>query len=62
MDNAAADPKRRTESIHVCLTLDRLKEKLLELGYELSRSALYTRYEFLFCIEILFPDYYQETR
>lgn len=40
---AAADPRRRTETLHVCLTLDELKKRVEGMGYSISRSALYTR-------------------
>lgn len=33
-----ADPKRRTEIVHCVRTLNDLHDKLLELGFNLSRS------------------------
>lgn len=40
---AGADERRRTEVIRSCTSLDDLTQKLRSLGYEISRSATYTR-------------------
>ena len=37
---AGADPRRRTENLNACLTLDNLQDCLMKDGYELSRCAL----------------------
>ena len=40
---SAADPRRRTEVIRSCKTLDDLTIKLNEIGFNLSRSSVYLR-------------------
>jgi hypothetical protein len=39
----AADGNRRTQTIRPCLTLDDLREKIKERGYDIKRSTLYYR-------------------
>lgn len=41
--NSSADERRRTEVYNICQSLDFLKEKLAERGYNLTRTALYYR-------------------
>lgn len=41
--SGGADPKRRTETVHCVRTLNELHDRLLELGFTLSRSATYLR-------------------
>ena len=40
---SAADPRRRSEVINTCKTLDDLYGELQKLGYELSRTSVYLR-------------------
>lgn len=40
---AAADPKRSSNLISLCMTLDDLTERLQERGFVLSRSSTYLR-------------------
>jgi len=39
----ASDDKRRTETIRPCLTLDDLREKIRQRGYDIKRTTLYYR-------------------
>ncbi len=39
----AADDNRRSQAIRPCLTLDDLREKIKERGYDIKRSTLYYR-------------------
>ncbi len=39
----AADDNRRSQTIRPCLTLDDLREKIKERGYDIKRSTLYYR-------------------
>ncbi len=39
----ASDDGRRSETIRPCLTLDDLREKIKERGYDIKRSTLYYR-------------------
>ncbi|CAF1083211.1 unnamed protein product, partial [Didymodactylos carnosus] len=39
----ASDDKRRSEQIRPCLTLDDLREKIKQRGYDIKRSTLYYR-------------------
>ncbi len=39
----AADGNRRSQTIRPCLTLDDLREKIKERGYDIKRSTLYYR-------------------
>lgn len=43
MFGASADERRRCEITRTCRTLDDLLEKLIQLGYKISRSGLYLR-------------------
>lgn len=43
MFGAAAHDRRREESVRSCRTLSQLHEQLIEIGFEISRSATYLR-------------------
>lgn len=43
MFGASAEERRRSEVVRSCKTLDELHARLLELGYKISRNALYIR-------------------
>lgn len=40
---ASAEERRRCEALHSCRTLTDLHDRLIELGYQISRSATYIR-------------------
>lgn len=40
---APADPKRRSEILGLCTTLEELRDELSERGFQLSKTALYYR-------------------
>ena len=40
---SSADPRRRTEAINTCKTLNDLTEKLQTIGFTLKRSSVYLR-------------------
>ena len=46
----AADDNRRSQAIRPCLTLDDLREKIKERGYDIKRSTLYYRYIIIFAV------------
>ncbi len=39
----ASDDRRRSETIRPCLTLDDLREKIKQRGYDIKRTTLYYR-------------------
>ncbi|CAF4717578.1 unnamed protein product, partial [Rotaria sp. Silwood2] len=41
--DGASDDRRRSETIRPCLTLDDLREKLKQRGYDIKRTTLYYR-------------------